>query len=148
MDSNIECENDGYVYINRLTEIHWNEKRRMCAYKGDSHKKSHVHIIKCHIIPNEGKKWVPIKCWMNLVDCWWMLFVFAFFHVWKSITLKFHKFQIDIASYIRPSIDFGWNVMMLFLYCSPCFAYSCLFGSSVNRRSAFYYSKIWRTIEL
>lgn len=31
----------------------------------------------------------------------------------NAITLKFHKFQIDIASYITGSIDFSWKLLFL-----------------------------------
>lgn len=51
------------------------------------------------------------------IDYWLLSFALYLFSTRaaekNAITLKFHKFQIDIASYITGSIDFSWKLLFL-----------------------------------
>lgn len=140
--SAIDGENDGFVYINRFTGIHWYKNAKTHTHtqthgSHGEHKKYDIHAEGYAVHENPAQ---------ILTDCWLARFIFfllSFFHGQKAITLKFHKFQIDIASYITPSIDFGLREFLSrsLFYCSHSISHFCLFGG-INWRSAFYYSKI------
>lgn len=71
-----------------------------------------------------------------------ILLVFCVHIEKKAITLKFHKFQIDIASYIMRSIDFCWSDFYGYSKLKPlllvlwfCF-FLCLLNGTVDGAAA------------